>query len=62
VADQTRAYAGLTAAQAVKKIKSLESQMHQHARNLEFEEAGKLRDEIKRLQRHALGEPDRDTG
>jgi excinuclease ABC subunit B len=35
--------------------------MHQHARNLEFEEAGKLRDEIKRLQRHALGEPDRDT-
>ena len=62
VAEQTRAYADLTAAQAVKKIKSLESQMHQHARNLEFEEAGKLRDEIKRLQRHALGEPDRDTG
>jgi Excinuclease ABC subunit B len=62
VAEQARAYADLTTAQAVKKIKTLESQMHQHARNLEFEEAGKLRDEIKRLQRHALGEPDRDTG
>ncbi|MEX0430737.1 excinuclease ABC subunit UvrB [Spiribacter insolitus] len=61
VAEAARAYADLTTAQAVKRIKALEQQMHQHARNLEFEEAGKLRDEIKRLQRHALGEPDRDT-
>ncbi len=61
VAEEARAYADLTTAQAVKRIKALEQQMHQHARNLEFEEAGKLRDEIKRLQRHALGEPDRDT-
>ncbi|MEX0448455.1 excinuclease ABC subunit UvrB [Spiribacter sp. 221] len=61
VAEEARAYADLTTAQAVKRIKELEQQMHQHARNLEFEEAGKLRDEIKRLQRHALGEPDRDT-
>ncbi len=57
--QQARDYADLTAAQAVKKIKSLEHEMHQHARNLEFEEAGRLRDEIKRLQRFALGEPDR---
>ncbi len=61
VAEAARAYADLTTAQAVKRIKALEQQMHQHARNLEFEEAGKRRDEIKRLQRHALGEPDRDT-
>ncbi len=61
VAEEARAYADLTTAQAVKRIKELEQAMHQHARNLEFEEAGKLRDEIKRLQRHALGEPDRDS-
>ncbi|MFM9817998.1 UNVERIFIED_CONTAM: excinuclease ABC subunit UvrB [Spiribacter pallidus] len=61
VAEEARAYADLTTAQAVKQIKELEQAMHQHARNLEFEEAGKLRDEIKRLQRHALGEPDRDS-
>ncbi len=61
VAEESRAYADLTVAQAVQKIKSLEQQMHQHARNLEFEEAGKLRDEIKRLQQFALGEPDRNT-
>jgi excinuclease ABC subunit B len=61
VAEEARAYADLTTAQAVKRIKELEQTMHQHARNLEFEEAGKLRDEIKRLQRHALGEPDRDS-
>lgn len=61
VAEERRAYADLTVAQAVQRIKTLEQQMHQHARNLEFEEAGKLRDEIKRLQQHALGEPDRNT-
>ena len=61
VTEQARAYADLSTAQAVKRINELEQQMHQHARNLEFEEAGKLRDEIKRLQRHALGEPDRDS-
>ena len=61
VAEEARAYAELTTAQAVRRIRELEQQMHQHARNLEFEEAGKLRDEIKRLQRHALGEPERDT-
>ena len=62
VAEEARAYADLSTAQAVKRIRELEQQMHQHARNLEFEEAGRLRDEIKRLQRHVLGEPDRDTG
>lgn len=61
VADEAKTYADLTTAQAVKRIKELEQKMHQHARNLEFEEAGKLRDEVKRLQRHALGEPDRDS-
>lgn len=36
-------------------IKKLEKEMHQAAENLEFEEAAKLRDEIKRLEQKELG-------
>lgn len=55
VADQVGDYSVLTPELAAKKIKQLEEQMHQHARNLEFEEAASLRDEIKRFRDHALG-------
>jgi len=37
----------LTAAQRATHIKTLEQQMHQHARDLEFEQAAKLRDQIR---------------
>ena len=36
------------------KIKELEKKMYQHARDLEFEEAAKIRDEIARVRRTAL--------
>ncbi|MDN5850143.1 MAG: UvrB/UvrC motif-containing protein, partial [Nitrococcus sp.] len=49
----------LSPAQAVKRIQGLEQRMHRHARDLEFEEAAQLRDEIKRIQHYALGEPDK---
>ncbi|MFT5427148.1 MAG: excinuclease ABC subunit B [Gammaproteobacteria bacterium] len=55
VAEQAGEYLVLTPALATKKIKQLEEQMHQHARNLEFEEAARLRDEIKLCQDHSLG-------
>jgi excinuclease ABC subunit B len=32
--------------------------MYEHARNLEFEEAAKLRDEIHRIREFGLGLPD----
>uniref|UniRef100_Q0HVF2 UvrABC system protein B n=1 Tax=Shewanella sp. (strain MR-7) TaxID=60481 RepID=Q0HVF2_SHESR len=38
------------AAQLSHDIDKLEKQMHEHARNLEFEEAAALRDEVKRLR------------
>ncbi len=57
VAEQAASYAALSPQQALQKIKKLEQQMHKHARNLEFEEAAKLRDEIKRLEKQALGLP-----
>jgi excinuclease ABC subunit B len=41
--------------QAGKKLKQLEDAMYQHAKNLEFEQAAKIRDEIKVLQGVMLG-------
>jgi excinuclease ABC subunit B len=38
-------------------VKQLEAEMFKHARNLEFEEAARLRDEIERLKRGAFGLP-----
>ena len=43
--------------QAMKKIKKLEAQMYKHARNLEFEEAARIRDEIENLRQLAFGAP-----
>ncbi len=43
--------------QVMKKIKKLEAQMYKHARNLEFEEAARIRDEIERLRQQAFGAP-----
>jgi excinuclease ABC subunit B len=43
--------------QAMKRIRKLEAEMYRHARNLEFEEAARLRDEIEQLRRKAFGAP-----
>ena len=47
-------YGSLTPEQVGSTIKKLETRMYKHAQNLEFEEAGKLRDEIHRLRDRAL--------
>jgi excinuclease ABC subunit B len=47
----------LTPAQLVARVQSLEKKMYQHARNLEFEQAARLRDEITELRRQAPGAP-----
>jgi excinuclease ABC subunit B len=43
--------------QAVKRIKKLEAEMMKLARNLEFEQAARLRDEIQKLRQQAFGVP-----
>ena len=43
--------------QAMKKIRKLEADMYRHARNLEFEDAARIRDEIERLRAQAFGVP-----
>jgi excinuclease ABC subunit B len=53
VAEQGADYATLSADQALALIKKLEAQMYKHAENLEFEEAGRLRDQIHKLRARA---------
>ncbi len=50
VAESVAHYTVLTPKQQSKKLQEMQNQMYQHAKNLEFEEAARLRDEIKKLQ------------
>ncbi len=50
IADEIAEYTRLTPAQLARQIKTLEKQMYQHAKNLEFEQAARLRDQIKQLR------------
>jgi excinuclease ABC subunit B len=50
-------YGAMAPEQAVKRIKKLESEMMKLARNLEFEQAARLRDEIQKLRQSAFGVP-----
>ncbi|PZO09630.1 MAG: excinuclease ABC subunit B [Lysobacteraceae bacterium] len=54
VAEEGTDYSLLTPAQLAARLKQLESRMHRHAQDLEFEEAAKLRDEIHRLRTQGL--------
>jgi len=53
VAEEKADYAHLSPAKMMQKIKQLENQMYKHSRDLEFEEAARIRDEIQRIR--ALG-------
>ena len=44
-----------------KRIKALEKQMLEHARNLEFEKAARVRDQLALLREQAFGAPGHDT-
>lgn len=55
VAEQQAHYAALSPTQVAQKIKQLEQQMFNHAKNLEFEDAARVRDEIKHLRDNIVG-------
>ena len=61
--DALRAQSGSAAVEALsekdlgKRIKQLEKQMLEHARNLEFEQAARLRDQLALLKEQAFGAP-----
>jgi len=54
VAEQKSSYTALSQKEKEKKLTQLEDQMYKHAKNLEFEAAAKIRDDIKQLQAEML--------
>jgi excinuclease ABC subunit B len=54
VAEQTVQYQALSPEQMAAMVRKLETQMYQHAQNLEFEDAAKVRDEIRRIKEAGL--------
>jgi len=57
VAEDLVAYAGMEPERLEKKLRKLEAQMYKHAENLEFEEAARLRDQIRHVREAGLGVP-----
>ena len=62
VAEQPNPYYGMTPDLLMKKIKKMEEQMYKHARDLEFEEAARIRDEIAHIRAQCLELPDEKAG
>ncbi len=54
VAEETEEYLALDPAKFAQRLKGLEQQMYQHARDLEFEAAAQVRDQIRRLKEASL--------
>jgi excinuclease ABC subunit B len=61
-AEDGETYATVPPQLLMKKLKQLEERMYRHARDLEFEEAAKLRDEIERIRNEGLGLPGAKAG
>ncbi|MGB5475365.1 MAG: excinuclease ABC subunit UvrB [Gammaproteobacteria bacterium] len=55
VAEDLVQYGRMSPAQLAKEVARLEQEMYEHARNLEFEEAARLRDRIQHIQLGNLG-------
>jgi excinuclease ABC subunit B len=55
VAEEIVRYGSLSPEQLAREVGKLEQRMYEHARNLEFEEAAHLRDEIRRMEERNLG-------
>jgi excinuclease ABC subunit B len=60
--DSAGDFDSLPPEQAMKRIKKLEAEMTKLARNLEFEQAARVRDQIQKLRNSALGVPSTRTG
>ena len=58
VAEETARYVALAPAARAKRLREMEERMYRHARDLEFEEAANLRDEIRALQAAELEIPE----
>ncbi len=61
-AEDSENYDTMTPEQLMKRAAKLDKQMLKHARDLEFEEAARLRDQIQRIRQVHLGLSDRKAG
>ena len=59
VAEGTESYASMSPQQLLREAQKLEKKMLKHARDLEFEEAANLRDQIQEMRKQGLGLSDR---
>jgi excinuclease ABC subunit B len=57
VAEEIYEYSRMSPEHGMKKVKHLEQKMYKHAKDLEFEEAARIRDEITRLKDIIVGKP-----
>jgi excinuclease ABC subunit B len=55
VAEELHTYGHLTPKQLTQQVERLEKEMYRHARDLEFEDAARLRDQIRHLKKGSLG-------
>ncbi|MFW5450887.1 MAG: helicase-related protein, partial [Methylophagaceae bacterium] len=55
VAEEKAKYAAFSPKQLAKRLQQMEQAMYRHAQDLEFEEAGKLRDEMEHIRAITLG-------
>jgi excinuclease ABC subunit B len=62
IAEDATPYESMTPAEILKKAQKLEQKMLKHARDLEFEEAARLRDEIQRMREIGFGISDKLAG
>jgi excinuclease ABC subunit B len=61
-AEAAPSYADMSPEKLMKKAAKIEKQMLRHARDLEFEDAARLRDEIQRIRQEGLGLPNLKAG
>jgi excinuclease ABC subunit B len=54
VAEEKATYQAMTPKQLSKVLEQLEKQMYEHSRNLEFEEAARVRDEVEHIKQLAM--------
>jgi len=57
VAEEMRQYDQLSIKQLNSRLQKMENAMYEHARNLEFEDAAKLRDQITEFKNHFFINP-----
>jgi len=55
IAEEALRYEAMSGTELAKKMKELEAKMQKHAKNLEFEEAARVRDEIRKIREVNMG-------